>query len=142
MREFINEYGMKLLALVLAIIFGRAGYEVGKLATKYLSTAIRQKVAEKSVEYVEQVFKLIHGEEKLEQALETARILLEKIGLHFDADEMRILVEAAVGAFNNGIQNGKNDSAALLEPAEPEKTPIHQTIAFTDEKETSGLLEE
>jgi hypothetical protein len=49
---------------------------------------------------VEQVWKDIHGEEKLQRALEAAEILLRKKGIPFDADEMMILIEAAVAEFN------------------------------------------
>lgn len=104
--EFVHEYGMKLIALALAILFGKLGYEIGKLAVKYLNTAIKTEIAEKSMEYVEQVFKLLHGEEKMQKALEAARTQLSKIGLKFDAEEMRFLIEAAVGAFNEGFRKG------------------------------------
>lgn len=146
MEEFLHTYGMKLAALVLAIIFGKIGYEAGKLAVKYLSTTIKREIAEKSMQYVEQVYKLLHGEEKMQKALETARVFLAKLGMKFDAEEMRFLIEAAVGAFNEGFRkgHGQNDSWALpesAEPDEPEDLPNQMEI-FEDEKETSGLLEE
>lgn len=142
MESIINQYGMKLLSLVLAFICGKAGYEVGKLAVKYIRTEILQMVAEKSMQYVEQVYKLIHGEEKMEKALETARTMLGKLGLKFDAKEMRILIEAAVCAFNEGLQKGKNASAALQGNDNPEADPETKAASFEDEKEYSGLLEE
>lgn len=143
MEEFLHTYGMKLAALVLAIIFGKIGYEAGKLAVKYLSTTIKREIAEKSMQYVEQVYKLLHGEEKMQKALETARVFLAKLGMKFDAEEMRFLIEA-VGAFNEGFRkgNGQNDSGALPESAESEEAPIYQTTIFGDVKEISGLVDE
>lgn len=56
MEEFLHTYGIKLAVLVLVIIFGKIGYEAGKLAVKYLSTTIKREIAEKSMQYVEQVY--------------------------------------------------------------------------------------
>ena len=53
---------------------------------------------------MEQVWKNLHGPEKLRKALETAQVLLSKKGIDFDAEEMEILIEAAVAEFNEAFR--------------------------------------
>ena len=53
---------------------------------------------------MEQVWKDIHGADKLRKALETAEALLKKKGIPFDADEMMVMIEAAVQEMNEVFQ--------------------------------------
>ena len=45
----------------------------------------------------------LHGADKLAKTLETAEALLKK-GIDFDAEEMQILIEAAVAEFNEAFK--------------------------------------
>lgn len=49
--------------------------------------------------------KTIHGADKLSKALEVAEALLKKKGIDFDAEEMQILIEAAVAEFNKTFKS-------------------------------------
>ena len=46
----------------------------------------------------------LHGADRLTKALETAESLLKKKGIDFDAEEMRILIEAALAEFNDAFK--------------------------------------
>lgn len=86
--------------------------------------------------FVEQAFRQLHGYEKLEKALETASVLLEKRGIPFSTEEMKILIESAVGQFNDAffrneafsaggrtMETGEEDE--LAENAEAAADPIY-----------------
>jgi len=58
---------------------------------------------------VEQTWKTLHGPEKMKEALKTAEALLKKKGIDFDAEEMEVLIEAAVAEFNDVFRKPIND---------------------------------
>lgn len=101
---FITTYGVQIMTAVLCALFGSLGYGIKKLCARYLTDATKKSVAMISVQFVEQVWKTIHGPEKLSKALENAKILLKKKGIDFDSAEMEILIEAAVGEFNRSTE--------------------------------------
>ena len=102
-KTIMATYGNPLAALILSIVFGALGMIAKKLFAKHIDTPIKEAVARSAVAFVEQVWKDIHGKEKLKKALETAETLLKKKGLAFDAEEMEILIEAAVAEFNDAF---------------------------------------
>ena len=100
--EIVNTYGPALVNLLNLIIFGAIGIMFGKL----LNTEVKQTIARNAMLFVEQTVKDLHGEEKMMEALKVAAQLLAKWKIKFDAKEMRTLIEAAVGAFNKGLNKG------------------------------------
>lgn len=101
--EFINAYGLQLLYVVVTAIAGYIGIALKHLVKKYLDDKTKIAVARTAVQYVEQVFKDIHGEEKLNKALEAASGMLAEKDIHITDLEMRVLIEAAVGEFNEAF---------------------------------------
>ena len=100
MVEFINIYGLEVLGVVLVAIFGCLGI----LVSRFLNTETKRKIAKVVVQFVEQAWYTLHGEKKLAKALEVAEMLLKKKGIRFDADEMIVLIEAAVAEFNEAFK--------------------------------------
>lgn len=100
---FIYTYGSQVLLAVLCAIFGMMGLVAKRMATKYLNTETKRKVAKIAAQFAEQAWNALHGEEKMQKALEAAASLLAKYGIKFDAAEMRIFIEAAVGEFNEAF---------------------------------------
>ena len=70
---------------------------------KFLNDKTKQAIAKVCVQFVEQVYKDIHGEEKLFAALERAAEILAEKGIEFSAVEMETLIEAAVAEFNEAF---------------------------------------
>lgn len=116
MVEFINIYGLEVLGVVLIAIFGCLGI----LVSRFLNTETKRKIAKVVVQFVEQVWYTLHGAEKLAKALEVAEMLLKKKGIRFDADEMIVLIEAAVAEFNEAfkkpVESEDSASAAYRVP--------------------------
>lgn len=101
--EFINIYGMEILLAVLGFIGTVLGFVLKNLAKKFLNDKTKQAIAKVCVQFVEQVYKDIHGKDKLYAALERAAELLAEKGIKFSAVEMETLIEAAVAEFNEAF---------------------------------------
>ena len=103
--EFINQYGMEILYAVIMAIAGYIGIVVKNHVTKYLNDKTKREVAKTVVRFVEQVYKDLHGEEKLNAALAAASEMLAEKGIHVSELEMKVLLEAAVAEFNNAFNS-------------------------------------
>lgn len=102
--EFINQYGVQLLYAIITAIAGYIGIVIKNLVTKYLNDKTKLAVAKTAVQYVEQVYKDLHGEDKLMQALCAASEMLAEKGITITDLEMRVLIEAAVAEFNKAFK--------------------------------------
>lgn len=108
---FVYNYGMEIIGLLLLAIAGCMGIAMRnglnlwvKAQNSRLDDETKITIARSVVAFVEQVWHNLHGKDKLQKALETARELLAKKGIDFDADEMMILIEAAVAEFNDAFR--------------------------------------
>ena len=100
---FIFSYGIEILNLILAAIFGLLGYAAKKIYQNHINDETKRSIAKSVVQFVEQVYKDIHGADKLYAALERAAELLAEKGIKFSAVEMETLIEAAVAEFNEAF---------------------------------------
>jgi hypothetical protein len=105
--EFINEYGLQLIYAVITAIAGYIGIVVKNLVTKYLNDKTKLTVAKTAVQYVEQVYRDLHGEEKLNEALVAASEMLMQKGITVTDLELRVLIEAAVAEFNEAFKKSE-----------------------------------
>ena len=123
---YVYSYGMHIVGLLLVAIAGCIGLTFRNWISKWvnaetdrLDAETKAKVAKTVVAFVEQVWKDLHGQDKLLKALEKARELLGKKGITFDADEMMVLIEAAVAEFNEVFKKpieGENASGSYRVP--------------------------
>lgn len=104
--EFLNQI-MPSLVDFIAVVVGcglmYAGQYVKRLYNKYVDNETKKDVVNTTVQYVEQVYQDIHGEEKLEKALERASKLLQEKGITISNTELETLIESAVCGFNDGF---------------------------------------
>ncbi len=110
----INIYGDQILMLALTAFLGSLGYAAKKIYARHIDDDTKRAVAKTVVWFVEQVWRELHGPEKLRKALEKAEELLKKKGIDWDADEMEVLIEAAVAEFNEVFRkpiDGENAKA-------------------------------
>ena len=131
---FIYTYGPTLALTIIAAIFGTFGYAAKRLWNKYINTKEKESIAIKAAEYVEQVWRDIHGAEKLKKALETAETMLKKKGISFDAEEMEVLIEAALAEFNDAFHKPISDGATA--------DATRRAVCDDGNREDSGLLDE
>ena len=106
--EFINQYGMQILYMFVTAIAGYVGIVLKNLCAKYLDDQTKRAVAESAVQFVEQVYKDMHGDDKLNAAMSAASDMLAEKGIMISDLELRVLLEAALAKLNDAFNTGKN----------------------------------
>lgn len=102
--EFVNAYGTQILYTIVTAIAGYIGIVLKNLVAKYINDKTKKEVAKNAVQFVEQVYKNLHGEEKLIEALGAASEMLAEKGITVTELELRVLIEAAVAEFNKAFE--------------------------------------
>ena len=98
--EIINMYGAEIIGTLLVALAGIFGMVMKRIAEKVLDTPVKMQLAKIAVQFTEQTYKELHGEEKLSAALIAFEGLLADKKIYASADEMHVLIEAAVAEFN------------------------------------------
>lgn len=109
--NFMSGYMTSVLSVILVAILGYLGLTAKRLYTKYINTEMKQSLVRTAVRFVEQVYRDIHGPEKLRAAMEKASELLANQGITITEDELIAMIEAAVNEFNNAFgwtESGKH----------------------------------
>ena len=125
--NWLNDYGY--LAGIITAVFTALGALLKKWWDKtggeYFKGKVKKEVAEQVVKYVEQVFRDLHGPEKLQQAIKAATAMLEEKGIHITELELRVYLEAALASFNNAFKktnpppvSWEGEEADLVDPEE------------------------
>lgn len=118
--EVINMYGAEIIGTLLVALAGIAAMVAKNMAAKYLDTNTKRTLAKVVVQFVEQAYKHLHGEDKLEAALVHLSELLAEKKIRATEAEMIVLIEAAVAEFNEVFKKPVNDEgsakAAYLAP--------------------------
>ena len=107
--DFIYFYGAEAVLAIFGFVFTAFGFVAKAMAKRFLNDKTKQNIAKICVQFVEQVYINLHGEEKLLKALERAAELLAEKGIKFNGLEMETLIEAAVAEFNEAFN--KNTDA-------------------------------
>ena len=101
--ETIQPYILEIIAAILTGVASFIGMKVKKVYEDHINTKTKKDVVDTTVKYVEQVYKDIHGAEKLEKAKEKALEWLNEKGITISDTELEILIEASVNGFKNGL---------------------------------------
>ena len=109
LNESITNYGSTILYTILTAIAGYLGIVVKNLYTKFINDKTKKDVVKTCVKAVEQMYQNLHGEEKLQKALEAASDMLLTKGITISDIELRMLIEAAVNEFNKSFNEGSKD---------------------------------
>jgi hypothetical protein len=80
-KTFISEYGTAIVYMIVTGVFAYLGVYAKGLVEKYLNDKTKRAVAKTVVQAVEQVYKELHGEEKLNEALKSASEMLAEKGI-------------------------------------------------------------
>ena len=101
--EFINQYGTQILYAALTAIAGYVGIAVKNLYKKYVNDKTKKDVVRTVVQGVEQLYKDLHGDDKLNKAIEAASEMLAEKDITITELEIRMLIEATVAEFNDAF---------------------------------------
>ena len=120
--NFLNEYGI--LSAIITALASALGVLAKKLWDKTVGDKVKEDtkkdVAKLVVKYVEQVYKDIHGEEKLDKALEAFSEMLNQKGITISDLEMRVYLESALAGFNNAFTKSATTEMTISETIESE----------------------
>lgn len=105
-KEFVSSYGTTILYTILTAIAGYIGIAIKNLYTKYVNTKTKKDVVKTCVGAVEQIYKDLHGEDKLNKCIEAVSAMLSEKHLTITDMEIRMLIEAAVNEFNKKFSEG------------------------------------
>ena len=103
LKNFISENGTEILGAIITAIAGYIGVVLKNLYTKYINDKTKQSVVKTCVQAIEQLYKDLHGEEKLNKVIESATDMLAEKGISITDLELRMLIESAVGEFNDNF---------------------------------------
>lgn len=103
MSEFLSTIQPYLLEVIVAILTGVATYigtRIKKVYEEKVNTETKEKVVSTVVNAVEQLYKDLRGEEKLNKCIENATEMLNEKGITVTELELRMLIESTVNSFN------------------------------------------
>lgn len=98
-KDFISNYG----EIILSAIFTVIAIFVKGLCQKHINDQTKKDVVATCVRAVEQIYKDIHGEEKLNKCIEFVTDMLAEKGIKISDLEIRMLIESAVNAANKAF---------------------------------------
>ena len=102
MNEFISAYGLPIIGSIITAVLGWVGLQIKALYERYVNTKEKQAVCKTVVAAVDQIYKDLGGEEKLNKAIEAASDMLNARGISCTELELRMLLESAVYALKGG----------------------------------------
>lgn len=91
------------LGSLLVVWFGILGTKIKNTYDNKVNTETKKEMINLSVKYVEQVYKTLHGEDKLRKAIEQATLLLNEKGISVSEVELKTLIESAVYGLKQGV---------------------------------------
>ena len=122
--EVIQPAFISFLGTVVTCLFGYLGYKAKQTYTKYVDNQVKKDVVNSTVNYVEQVYKDIHGEEKLQKAKEKVVEILTEQGISITDSDLEMLIESAVYGLNASwleISGGTVETKEALENNDSEE---------------------
>lgn len=102
-KEFISNYGSELLLTVITGFFAFLGTALKKVVEDYVKDQKKKEIIKNAVKSVEQVYKNLHGTDKLDKAMENASQMLSQKGIDITELELITLIESAVCEFNDAF---------------------------------------
>lgn len=118
-KQFISEYGTTVLYTILTALAGYLGIVIKNLYTKYINDKTKKEVAKTVVVAVQQLYKNLDGEQRLNKALEAMSEMLAEKGIQISQLEMRMLIEASVGEFKEAFKTSTGTELGLGVEVEP-----------------------
>ena len=102
--EIMGLYGAQIVGTLLVTLFGVFGMLIRQMVAKYMDTDTKRAMAKIVVQFAEQVYRDLHGEEKLNAALAVFSQMLAEKHIKASQMEMKVLLEAAVAEFNEAFK--------------------------------------
>ena len=114
-KEFIAEYGLEILMGIITFIAGYLGIVAKKLFTRWVNTKEKKEIVRECVKFTEQVYKTLHGDDKLAEAMKAASEMLTEKGIPVTDLELRVLIEGALAEFNDAFSKAEDVGTGIAE---------------------------
>jgi len=98
--EFLKQYGFEIAFTIFSAILAFIGVRIRALFQEKFDNAEKRKVVRSCVKAVEQLYKDLHGAEKLEKAKASILQILQEKGIAISDIEMDMLIEEVVMEMN------------------------------------------
>ena len=145
-KEWLANYGGEILTLIITAVFTFLGTAAKNILKKIANNKEKREVVKDVVKSVEQMFKNIHGKDKLEKAVENASIILSEKGITVTELELLTLIESAVAEFNGAFNKAswedgiKEVTSEDETPEADEVEPVELETVETIENETAEAV--
>lgn len=131
-KEFVQNYAGELIFAALTAIVGFIGTALKKAYEDSNEDKKKREIIANVVKCVEQVYKNIHGTEKLKKAMETASKMLAQKGISITELELMVLIESALCEFNDAFNKASWEEG--LEKATSISEESQETEEETEEE--------
>ena len=104
MLELLQPYLMEIIVTILTAIATYIGAKIKKIYEEKVNDETKRKVVATVVKAVEQLYKDLKGEEKLEKAKEAILEMLNEKGIMITELEMNMLIEEVCNSFKKEVK--------------------------------------
>lgn len=104
LNNIINGVLIPLLSTVLLGVAGWLGVKLKKQLDEKEKSKTTLQVVAICVQAVEQIYKELHGPDKLQKCIEMVTDMLDARGIEVSATDIRILIESVLAEFNNAFE--------------------------------------
>lgn len=111
MNDFVQIVLVPVLGTIITAVVGYIGVKIKGLIEKLAEDKQKRDAAETCVRAVEQLYKDIHGDEKLNKCVEYLTQMLTEKGITITELEIRMLIESAVQKLNGAVKSALNSTA-------------------------------
>lgn len=139
MNDVINQimpYVISIVGVILGAVSLWIGNKVNAFMEKnkiYDALKANQLIVKASVEYAEQVFQALDGQEKFEMAKQKALEIFNERGITIGDNELDALIEQAVIQFKEGMKRDKKKDTVKIEPINVEAPSTNDYTIKLDE---------
>lgn len=103
MIELIQANLLEIVSILFTTIATYLGTRIKAIYGEKINTETKEKVVKTCVNAVEQLYKDLKGEEKLNKAKENILLMLNEKGIKITELEMEMMIEEVVNSFNKGV---------------------------------------
>lgn len=135
-QQLFETYLIPAVITAVGALFSWIGVQLKKLYQEHIDTKMKEDIVKSTVQYVQQVYKDVSGEERLQEAVKTASDWLTSKGLKVSEAELRVLIESAVYGIKNGFVNGEVlEVPSTTTEALPEETKSEEVTTVEESTE-------
>ena len=109
LNNIINGVLIPLLSTVLLGVAGWLGVKLKQRMDQKEENQTKLEIVSICVSAVEQIYKNLHGDAKLQECIKMVTDMLGTRGIEVSDTEIRILIESVLAEFNNAFEKGEDE---------------------------------